>query len=178
MVVVVWLLSCVQLLQPHKNVPTRLLCWWDFLGQDTGVGCHFLLQGIFPGIESISPELQADSLQMSHQGSPYVYTCPLFFEFPSHLGHRRALSRVPCTIYEVLTSYLLYTEWKVKAAQPCPTLCDPIDCTVHGILQAKILEWVAFPFFRGSFQAKDRTQVSRITSGLFSSWATREALYT
>ena len=39
---------------------------------------------------------------------------------------------------------------KVKVAQLCPTLCDPMDYTIHGILQAKILEWVAFPFSRGS----------------------------
>ena len=39
---------------------------------------------------------------------------------------------------------------KVKVAQSCPTLCDPMDYTVHGILQARILEWVAFPFSRGS----------------------------
>ena len=40
----------------------------------------------------------------------------------------------------------------VKVAQLCPTLCDPVDYTVHGILQAIILEWVAFPFCRGSAQ--------------------------
>ena len=39
---------------------------------------------------------------------------------------------------------------KVKVAQSCPTLCNPMDYTVHGILQARILEWVAFPFSRGS----------------------------
>ena len=39
---------------------------------------------------------------------------------------------------------------KVKVTQSRPTLCDPMDYTVHGILQAKILEWVAFPFSRGS----------------------------
>ena len=44
---------------------------------------------------------------------------------------------------------------KVKVAQLCPTLCDPMDYTVHGILQARILEWVAFPFFRGSSQPRD-----------------------
>jgi len=38
---------------------------------------------------------------------------------------------------------------KVKFAPLCPTLCDPVDYTVHGILQARILEWVAFPFSRG-----------------------------
>jgi len=41
---------------------------------------------------------------------------------------------------------------KVKVTQLCPTLCDPMDYTVHGILQARILEWVAFPFSRGSSQ--------------------------
>ena len=49
--------------------------------------------------------------------------------------------------------------------QSCPTLCDPVDCsppesTVHGILQARILEWVAISFSRGSSQLGDRTQVS------------------
>ena len=52
---------------------------------------------------------------------------------------------------------------------------DPMDYTVCGILQARILEWVAFLFSRISSQAKDRTQVSRITGRLFTSWATREA---
>ena len=55
------------------------------------------------------------------------------------------------------------------------TLCDLMDYTVHGILQAKILEWVAFPFSRGSSQPRDRTQVSRIAGRFFTSWATREA---
>ena len=40
---------------------------------------------------------------------------------------------------------------KVKVAQSCPALCDPMDYAVHGILQARILEWVAFPFSRGTF---------------------------
>ena len=44
---------------------------------------------------------------------------------------------------------------KVKVTQPCPTLCDPMDSTVHGIVQARILEWVAIPFFRGSSQSRD-----------------------
>ena len=44
---------------------------------------------------------------------------------------------------------------KVKVAQLCPTLCKPMDCIVHGILQARILEWVAFPFSRGSSQPRN-----------------------
>ena len=44
---------------------------------------------------------------------------------------------------------------KVKVAQSCPTLCTPMGYTVHGILPARILEWVAFPFSRGSSQPRD-----------------------
>ena len=66
-------------------------------------------------------------------------------------------------------------ELKVKVAHLCPILCDPIDYPVHGILQAIILEWVAFPFSRGSSQPRDRTQVSHTAGGLFTSWATKEA---
>ena len=62
-----------------------------------------------------------------------------------------------------------------KVAQLCPTLCDPMDYTVHGILQARILEWVAVPFSRGSSQPRDRTQVSHIAGRFFTSWATGEA---
>ena len=44
---------------------------------------------------------------------------------------------------------------KVKVAQLCLTLCDPMDYTVHGILQVRVLEWVAFPFSRESSQPRD-----------------------
>ena len=64
---------------------------------------------------------------------------------------------------------------KVKVTQACPSLCDPMDYTVHGILQVRILEWIAFSFFRGPSQPRDWTQVSRIVGRFFTSWATREA---
>ena len=59
-----------------------------------------------------------------------------------------------------------------EVAQSCLTLCTPMDCrlpgsSVHGILQARILEWVAMPFSKGSSQPKDRTQVSHIAGGFF-----------
>ena len=61
---------------------------------------------------------------------------------------------------------------KVKLTQSCPTLCDPMDyslsgSSVHGNLQARILEWVAFPFSRGSSQSRNQTQVSCIEGGFF-----------
>ena len=55
--------------------------------------------------------------------------------------------------------------------------CYSMDYTVHGILQARILEWVAIPFSRGSSQPRDRTHTSHIAGRFFTSWATREAPY-
>ena len=63
---------------------------------------------------------------------------------------------------------------EVKVTQSCLPLCDPMDYTVHRILQARILEWVAFPFCRGSSQPRDQTQISHIAVVFFTSWATRE----
>ena len=64
---------------------------------------------------------------------------------------------------------------KVKVAHSCPTLWDPVDYTVHGILQARIREYFPFLFSRGSFQPRNRTQVFHTAGGFFTSWATREA---
>ena len=67
-------------------------------------------------------------------------------------------------------------QWnEVKVAQSCLTLCDPMDYTAHGILQARILEWVAYPFSRGSSWPRNWTQVSCIAGGFFTNWAIREA---
>ena len=63
---------------------------------------------------------------------------------------------------------------KVKATELYPTLCDPMDYTVHGILQARILERVAAPFNRRSFQPRDGAQVSCIAGGFFTSKSAAE----
>ena len=65
----------------------------------------------------------------------------------------------------------------MKVAQSCLTLCDPVDYRAHGILQARILEWVAIPFPRGSSQPRDQTQVSHIAGRFFTSCVTREAQF-
>ena len=66
-----------------------------------------------------------------------------------------------------------------EVAQSCPTLCDPLDCSlqgfsIHGFLQARIQEWVTIFFSRGSSQPRDRTQVSCIVGRHFNLWATRK----
>ena len=126
----------------------RLLCPWDFPGNNTGVGCHFLLQEIFP-----TPGLT--------QVSRIVGRCFTIW-----------------TIREIKES-------ESQVTQSCLTLCDPMDCSlpgfsVHGIFQARILQWVAIFFSRRSCSSsswtRDWTQVSRIVGRRFTVWATREVL--
>ena len=66
--------SCPPVLWPPWTVATMLLCTWDFPGNNTGLGCHFLLQGIFPtqGSNLCFLHWQADSLPLSHKGSPVI----------------------------------------------------------------------------------------------------------
>ena len=64
---------------------------------------------------------------------------------------------------------------KVLAPQLYPTFCNPMDCSppgssVHGILQARILEWVAIPFFRGSSQPRDQIWISHTAGRFFTNW--------
>ena len=63
----------------------------------------------------------------------------------------------------------------VKATQLCLTLWNPRDYTVHGIIQARILKWVAIPFSRRSSKPRDWSQVSHIAGGVFTHWVGREA---
>ena len=70
---------------------------------------------------------------------------------------------------------LMCIKVKVKVTRSCPTLCNPMEYMIHGILQARILEWVVFPFSRGSSRPGNRTGISCIAGGFFPSWARREA---
>ena len=86
-----------------------------------------------------------------------------------------------CTLEASRNCKLTYFEKKIKnekvprkseSPQSCLTFCDPMDCSppdssVHGILQAKILEWAAISFSRGSSQPRDRTQVSDVAGRPF-----------
>ena len=99
----------------------------DSLDKNTGMGCHALLQGIFPtqGSNPGLPHCRQILYRLSHQGSPMLL---------------------------------------VKVKESCLTLCDHVEYTVHGTLQARLLEWVAKPSSRGSSQPRGRTQVSRIAA--------------
>ena len=98
-------------------------------------------------------------------------TCPCIGR--QSLNHKTA-REVPLLKSEIFISTLL-----CLVAQSCLTLCNPVDCSlpgssVHGISQARILEWGAISFSRGSSRPRDETQVSRIIGRRFTVWATRE----
>ena len=113
------------------------------------MGCHFLLQRIFL-TQGLNPHLlhwQTGSLPLRHPGNP--------------------ISREGVCV--------LFT-------QSCPTLCNPMDCSlpgfsVRGILQARLLEWIAIPFSRGSSQPRDWTLVFCTAGRFFTIWATGKSSY-
>ena len=85
-------------------------------------------------------------------------------------------------LYDFGTLFFHRVMWQKESevAQSCPTLCNRMDCSlpgssVHGILQAGILEWVAISFSKGSSWPRDQTWVSRITSRHCTIWATSKA---
>ena len=100
----------------------------------------------------------------------------------SHPGFMWPLSHHPCWDEGCLLNLSTVTLKKVKVlvTQPCPTLCDPMNCSppgssVHGIFQATILEWVAISFSRGSSWPRDWIWVFYIAGSFFTAWTTREA---
>ena len=101
-------------------------------------------------------------------------------------------SQVPCTapclsyllepyVWKLLSHIRLFAtlrtvQWVSEVAQSCPTLCDPMDCSlqgfcVHGIFQARVLEWVVISFSRESSWLRDRTRVSHVAGRRFNVWA-------
>ena len=99
-------------------------------------------------------------------------TLILNFEPPEPCENKFLLFNPPSLWYFVMAALPNYYAVLFLVAQSCQALCGPLDCnppgsSVHGILQARILEWVAMPSSRVSFQPRDHTQVSCIAGGFF-----------
>ena len=100
--------------------------------------------------------------------------------YSSAQGLLRCTYKAPLTLQSrVWTMVLWHCMYVCEVAQLCPTLFDPMDCSlpgssVHGIFQAIVLEWIAISFSRGSSQPRDRTWVSCIVDRCFTVWTTRE----
>ena len=104
-------------------------------------------------------------------------TSPRCFPLSQPLFHHKAFV---CFCLSSPLSCKLWRQSESEVAQSCLTLCDPMDCSlpgssIHGIFQARILQWVAISFSGGSSQPRDRTWVSCIVGRHFTIWATRKA---
>ena len=149
--------------RPHGLQPPRLLRPWDFPGKNTGVGCHFLLQcrKVKSEVKSLSRVRRPHGLQPPRLLRPWDFLgkstgvgCHFVLQgiFPTQglnpglllIGHYLSLCSSCAFMY-------------AKLLQPCPALCDPVNCnppvsSVCGISQASIL---AISSFRGSSRPKD-----------------------
>ena len=124
------------------------------------------------------PSEEKQTNKNSAQISPYTKltqtTAPI-------LGGQKPKGRKNSTFFRERIQFSLKPGKCVSAfAQSCPTLCDPMDCSlsgssVHGIFQVRVLEWIAISFSRGYSQPRDWTQVFCIAGRRFTVWATREA---
>ena len=123
---------------------------------------------------------------------PHWHRC-CFYIFPknymnilyhfSPMGTKRKSCIINNVYIPLCMSLSLVTNWKWKkeseVAQLCPTLCNPMGCSpagssVHRIFQARVLQWVAISFSRGSFRRSDWTSVSCIVGRHLTIWATRK----
>jgi len=138
--------------RPHRRQPTRLPRPWDSPGKNTGVGSHFLLQCI--NVKSQSEVAQScptlsDSMDCSLRGS----SVHGIFQARVLEWGAIAFSEEQCSQLQTratLNPLNQHVPCHAKSLQSCLTLCDPRDCSppgfsVHMILQARILEWVALP---------------------------------
>ena len=128
--------------RPHRRQPTRLLCPWDSPGKNTGVDCHFLLQCIKVKSES---EVAQSCPTLSD---------PMDCSLPGSSVHGIFQARVlewGAIAFSAPSPSAAAAAAAAKSLQSCPTLWDPIDSSlpgsaIPGILQVRILEWVAISF--------------------------------
>ena len=154
---------CVHLQLEHGLWPSRLLCPWDSLGKNTGVDCHFLLQGIFPTTQGSNLGLwhcRQILYDLSHKGSPNYgqqdtkepkTQLPPLRRREQRKGKRKWSRSV---VSDSLWPHGLYSPWN-----------SPGQNTRVGRLS----------LLRGSSQPRAQIQVSCIAGGFLTSWATREA---
>ena len=127
--------SCTTLVIPW-TVACQASLSWDSPGKNTGVGCHFLLQGIFLTQESNLGLLHCKQIvyQLSYEGSIYMCVCVCvcvcayisFFRFFSHVGHYRVFSRFPCVTVGPCQLSILYIVLCMCQSQPHYLYFPPI----------------------------------------------------
>ena len=162
---------------PGSSVPG------DSPGKNTGMDCHALLQGIFP-TQGLNPGLSHWRMilyHLSHWGSPRILELFLTQRELPDVGIKLGSSALHMDFFlpaELPGKVKIKSESEV--AQLCPTLCDPKDCSlsgfsVHGIFQARVLEWVVISFSRDLPDPGIKPGSPALQADAFTLWATREA---
>ena len=164
-------------LQSYGLYPARLLCPWASSGKNTGVNCHVSSRGFSQlRFELSSPELAGGFFSIvppsKSQRHLFIFVYSLKKQMCALL-----YTKYHFKCFQIITNLIVLITLKqvllcVLVTQLCQTLCDPMDwrlpgSSVCGILQARILEWVAIYFSRGSSQPRDRTKVSYTAGRLF-----------
>ena len=132
--------SCATLCDPMD-------CLWNSPGQNTGMGSLSLLPRIFPtqGSNPDLPHCKWILYQQSHKGSPRLLEW-VAIPSPEDLLDPGIKPGSPALQGDSLPTEL--SGKPMKVTQSCPTVCDPMNYTVHGVPQDRILEWAAYPFSR------------------------------
>ena len=175
-IIITFIITFIQCLPFYHNKLWKIL-------KEMGIPGHFtwLLRNLYTGQEA-TVRTNVEQRPGSKLGKEYIktiYCCSAYLAYVQStsckmLGwmNHKLKSRFPEEISTTSDMQMIPFQWqkmKVKVAQSCLALCDPMDYAGHGILQARILEWVAFPFFRGSSQTRDQIQVSHIGGRFFTS---------
>ena len=118
-----------------------------------------------PGVQRVGPDAPGQCSPLSPLSGPHVVRAPLLSQLQ---GQPTAPPETGAWLRTAAPNPGGAWWWWFQLSQSCPTLCDPADhnppgSSVHGILQARILKWVAGPFFRKSFRPQDQTCVSYVS---------------
>ena len=139
---------------------------WVCMGPEIGLSYHLIYA-------YLTRPRHCRQQAMCQERDPTSWDC-IFNKQDSHPRQKNRLFIHPSrhSLIQQIAVFVLVT-------QSCLTLCDPMDCgppgsVVHGIFQARIQEWVAIPFSKGSSWPRDQTQVSCTAGRFFTIWATRE----
>ena len=170
---VVQMILCLQCRRPRFDPWVgKILCRWEWLPTPVFLLGEFHGPNCICGLHETSVQAIVNQQICKKVKSYYIWGVEL--EIQDAIKTHISLLILLYFLTLWMDYYLLHN-WKVKVAQSCLTLCTLMDYTLHGILQASILEWVTFPFYKGSSQPRDQIQASCLASGFFISWATREA---
>ena len=172
--------SCLTLFDPMDCSPPGSSVHGDSPGKNTEVGCHALLQGIFPtqGSTQVSRIIGRFFTVWATREVPSNSNClNLTKEWYLIWSYNSLLSQ---TFQFLINIYMEIQFSSVQSLSHVRLFATPWTVTCQaplsmGILQARIPKWVAIPFFRGSSQPRDQTWVSYIAGRFFTGWATREA---